>query len=319
LDLPSPKAAPKLWVAESGKWHLAGPSLSVETWNDIAVTLPEQSFAVTINDTIRSEWNLKKWTFDVQRGADAGLALGLKKQVGTRGFLIKPTPTQPTPGWRHFKKFPSKSGTHSLRITSNGRSIWEGSVLLQNALDDDTQSSKTLQSGNWTVQIPSRCFAWKQDVSFRSDGRKVYVSPDLAALKAVVFTWKPQDLEPSLWPKTYLHLRDGRGSSKAIGQVLESGAIRFETKTFGSGEVRTDTKGPSCKYVQTTRDGAVHLEIKDELSIEVVGVSINKNWTWAYYDAKNDDLRIEAGGAKGELRVVVQDELGNRTTFTHNL
>lgn len=319
LALPTPKATPKLWVVESGTWHLAGTRAVVDSWNDLAITLPEQSFSVSINDTIRSEWKLKKWTFDVQRGADAGLALGLKKQIGTRGFLIKPTPTQPTPGWRHFQKFPTKEGSYSLQIKSNNRIVWNGIVQLRTADDLNVQSSKVLTSENWTVRIPSRAFAWSQEVEFRAEGRKVFITPDVAALKTITYDWTPQGLDSSLWNKTYLYVRDGRGSSKVVGQLLESGTIRYESKTCGSGEVRTDTKGPSCRFVRKSTDGSVHLELKDDLGIDVISVSMNNQWAWAYFDSKNNDLSVETEGKSGELQVIVGDELGNRTTFTHNL
>jgi hypothetical protein len=319
LNIPKPKSTPKVWINSAGTWQLAGPTISVNTWNDIAFTLPEQSFSVYINDTLTALWNLKKWTFDVQRGADAGLALGLKKKNGIRGFLIKPTPTQPAPGWNIFQKFPTNGGQYSLKIVSNKNIIWQGLTDIRSNTVNQKQASTTLVSGDWTVSIPSNAFAWNQVVKCTSDARKIYISPDVAALKTIVYDWKPRGLDSTLWGKTYLFIRDDRGSSKSIGEVQNTGFIRYETKTCGTGEIRVDTEGPKCTYVKTLTDGDIQLNVTDGLPVTIVHASINQKWTWCYYDAKNNDLRIESSGKQGKLEVIIQDELGNRTTFTRNL
>jgi hypothetical protein len=319
LAIPKDLSRPKLWALGNGRWRPAGDSLSVASWYDLAVTLPEQDFDVYVSDSLRAQWSLNRWSFDVQRGADAGLCLGLHQQQGIRGFLVHPTPTQPAPGWRHHLDLPRAPGRHRVSIRSGSALIWEGTVRVQNVENRVPQPSVTLSDGAWTLVVPARSFGWRQDVRISTDGRTIKVQPDLAAIKPVHYEWVPSDLEESLWDKTYLAVRDGRGSAKIPGIRTSTGAIRYTSKTCGSAELRVDTKSPRCTLVRRTPQGDVLVSVSDELDVEVVRAQLNGKWCWAYLDAKTNTLAVHVGDAVGTLEVQVQDELGNLTTFTHNL
>ena len=61
------------------------------------------------------------------------------------------------------------------------------------------------------------------------------------------------------------------------------------------------------------------IQVSDALDPELVSVRVNDQWTWAYLDLKANLIRVDAGSSVGELVMDVQDEVGNRTTFTHTL
>ena len=61
------------------------------------------------------------------------------------------------------------------------------------------------------------------------------------------------------------------------------------------------------------------IHVSDDLDPELVSVRVNDQWTWAYLDLKANLIRVDAGSSVGELVMYVQDEVGNRTTFTHTL
>jgi len=255
----------------------------------------------------------------VQRGADAGLALGLHQQHGIRGFVIHPTPTQPAPGWRHQIDFLKASGRYELELKSGDNIIWHGLVQVQTPEFRVPQPEVTLKDGDWTLVVPARAFAWKQSLKLTTEGRSIRVTPDAAAIKPVHYEWIPNGLNVELWDKTYLAVRGGRGSAKIPGMRTANGTIRYTSKTCGSAEIRIDTEGPSCRFLRRTPSGSVLLHTKDELDVEVVRAQVNGQWCWAYLDAKSNTLEVLVREADGTLEVQVQDELGNLTTFTHTL
>jgi hypothetical protein len=181
------------------------------------------------------------------------------------------------------------------------------------------QPAATLRDGAVTLHVPARAFAWKQNMKLSAEGRSIRVTPDVAAIKPVHYDWVPHGIHDSLWDKTYLAVRDGRGSAKIPGIRTSDGAIRYTSKTCGSAEIRIDTEGPSCRFIRRTPSGSVLLQVNDELDVEVVRAQINGQWCWAYLDAKTNTLAVHVGEEIGTLYVQVQDELGNLTTFTTNL
>jgi hypothetical protein len=71
--------------------------------------------------------------------------------------------------------------------------------------------------------------------------------------------------------------------------------------------------------VRRDSDGSVWIHVDDELDPEIQSARINAAWTWAYLDLKAGLVRVEAAGAVGQLVLILRDEVGNRTTFTHTL
>ncbi|MBM3434234.1 MAG: M23 family metallopeptidase [Bacteroidetes bacterium] len=319
LRIPAHPHSPVLWTKQSGRWRRAGDSIAVDSWQDLAVTYPEQGFYASVNDSVRSAWSLKRWTFDVQRGADGGLALDLHRQQGVRGFLVHPTPTQPAPGWLVNETWPRNPGRYPLELTSRDRPVWSGNVMVANPRTEREQPEKTWTDGAWSLQVPARAFSSEQPIRLRDQGRSLDLQPDVAAIKPVHFYWTPDGLADSLRHRTYLAVRDGRGSAKIPGVPTTDGRIRYTAKTCGPAHVRVDTNGPKCRFMRRDSDGSVWIHVDDELDPEIQSARINGAWTWAYLDLKAGLVRVEAVGAAGQLVLILRDEVGNRTTFTHTL
>ncbi|MFZ9189695.1 MAG: M23 family metallopeptidase [Schleiferiaceae bacterium] len=319
LKIPPHPTAPVVWARQADRWRKAGDSLSVHSWYDLAVTLPEQGFRAEVSDSVRSAWSLKRWTFDVQRGADGGLALDLHRQQGVRGFLLHPTPTQPAPGWLVREPWPKSPGTYRMRVSSGLRTLWEGPVWVANPDPGSAQSAQSWSDGAWTLQVPAKGFSAAQNLVLTGNARSLHVQPDVAAIKPVTYLWTPDGLADSLWSKTYLAVRDGRGSAKIPGVPSSDGRIRFTSKTCGPASVHVDVQGPACRFVRRDSQGAVWIHVSDDLDPELVSVRVNDQWTWAFLDLKANLIRVDAGSLVGELAMDVQDEVGNHTTFTHTL
>ncbi len=319
LRIPDAPNPPALWARQSGRWRRAGDSLAVDSWNDLAITYPEQGFYAAVDDSTRSAWSLKRWTFDVQRGADGGMALDLHRQQGVRGFLLHPTPTQPAPGWLVNEAWPERPGRYALSVTSGDRSVWRGAVRVANPQKQREQPAATWSDGPWSLQVPARAFSAEQHLQLRSNGRSLDVQPDVAAIKPVHYYWTPDELPDSLRTRTYLAVRDGRGSAKIPGVPTRDGRLHYASKTCGPAQVRLDVEGPQCRLVRRDPDGGVWIRVTDELDPEILSARINGQWTWAYLDLKAELVRVDAAGATGELVLVVGDEVGNRTTFIHTL
>ena len=316
LRIPLPQARPELWAKQDGRWRKIGDSASVNNWYDLALTLPEQGFEVEVSDSLRSIWSLRKWTFDVQRGADAGLALDLHRQQGIRGFHIHPSPTQPAPGWKLKQAWPKSGGTYSLAVNSGGSPIWAGRVHVAQPNPGSAQPLRIISNGDWSLELPAGCFAMEQNISLISNGAKISAKPDVAAIKPVTYSWAAIQLADSLWDKTYLSVHDGRGSAKIPGLRSADGRILFTSKTCGSAEVRIDTKGPQCELLRRDPNGRVWISVQDELDSEIVEITLNGTWIWGHLDLKSNSMYADAGSTKGKLVVRVRDEVGNLTNFT---
>jgi hypothetical protein len=316
LHIPQPLARPELWAKQNGRWRKIADSASVNNWYDLALTLPEQGFEVEVSDSLRSIWSLRQWTFDVQRGADAGLALDLHRQQGIRGFHIHPSPSQPAPGWKLKQAWPKSGGTYSLAVNSGGSPIWAGRVRVAQPNPGSAQPLRKISDGDWSLELPAGCFAMEQNIILSSNGGKIGVKPDVAAIKPVTYSWAPSQLADSLWDKAYLSVHDGRGSAKIPGSRSADGRILFTSKTCGSAEVRIDTKGPHCELLRIDPNGKVWISVQDELDSEIVEITLNGKWIWGHLDLKSNSMYADAGSTKGKLVVRVRDEVGNLTNFT---
>lgn len=156
----------------------------------------------------------------------------------------------------------------------------------------------------------------EQNISLISNGSKISVKPDVAAIKPVTYSWTPSQLADSLWEKTYLAVHDGRGSAKIPGLRSADGRILFTSKTCGSAEVRIDTKGPQCELLRIDPNGRIWISVQDELDSEIVEITLNGTWIWGHLDLKSNSMYADAGSTKGKLVVRVRDEVGNLTNFT---
>jgi hypothetical protein len=128
---------------------------------------------------------------------------------------------------------------------------------------------------------------------------------------------------PIQWDKTYAVYRVSGKSYSHLGGGYENGGIHFASREFGEFTILRDTVPPTIKPISINQTAA-RFKIRDDLSgISSFEATINGKWLLMYHDSKSATIWSEklnkAEPLKGELRLVVKDQSGNETTYTHKL
>ena len=117
--------------------------------------------------------------------------------------------------------------------------------------------------------------------------------------------------------------RIGQGGYSHHGGKWENGAVHFSTREFGEFTILQDKTAPTIKPV-VVNNYVARFKIKDDLSgISSYRATIDGQWLLMYYDAKTATIWSERLNKdellKGEFKLVVVDEAGNRAVYTNNL
>lgn len=146
-------------------------------------------------------------------------------------------------------------------------------------------------------------------------------SPDVPLNKTIKVTFRP--LKKIKWDNAMgVYRIQGKGYTH-LGGRWENGAVHFSTREFGDFTIMQDLTPPNIKPVVVNSHTA-RFKINDDLSgIYTYRATINGEWLLMYHDAKsstiwsqrlnNDEL------LKGEFKLVVIDQAGNRQVFTQNI
>lgn len=115
---------------------------------------------------------------------------------------------------------------------------------------------------------------------------------------------------------------EGKGYSH-VGGRWENGAIHFSTREFGDYTILQDLKPPTIKPV-VVNNHVARFKISDDLSgIYQYRATINDQWVLMYYDSKTATIWSERLNKdelfKGEFKLVVTDQAGNKALYTHKL
>lgn len=115
---------------------------------------------------------------------------------------------------------------------------------------------------------------------------------------------------------------EGRGYSH-LGGKWENGAVHFSTREFGEFTILKDLNAPTIRPV-VVNNYTARFKIQDDLSgISSYRATIDGQWLLMYYDAKTATIWSERLNKdelmKGEFKLVVVDEAGNRAVYTNNL
>ena len=115
---------------------------------------------------------------------------------------------------------------------------------------------------------------------------------------------------------------EGKGYSH-LGGKWENGAIHFSTREFGDFTILQDLNPPSIKPVVVNNHTA-RFKIHDDLSgISSYRATIDGQWLLMYYDSKTATIWSERLDRdvllKGEFKLVVVDQAGNRAVYTNHL
>ena len=115
---------------------------------------------------------------------------------------------------------------------------------------------------------------------------------------------------------------EGKGYSY-LGGNWENGAVHFSTRAFGDFTILQDLNPPTIKPV-VVNNYTARFKIQDDLSgISSYRATIDGQWLLMYYDAKTATIWSERLNKdelmKGEFKLVVVDEAGNRSVYTNVL
>ena len=115
---------------------------------------------------------------------------------------------------------------------------------------------------------------------------------------------------------------EGKGYSH-LGGSWENGAVHFATREFGEFTIMQDINPPVIRPV-TVNNYTARFKIQDDLSgISSYRATVDGQWLLMYYDAKTATIwseRLDKDELmKGEFKLVVVDNAGNRSVYTNTL
>ncbi len=151
---------------------------------------------------------------------------------------------------------------------------------------------------------------------------KFIIGPRTVPLdKSIKVTIRPSSV--TTWDPSYAVYRMNGRAATYLGGGWENGGIHFVTREFGEFTILRDTVPPTIKPI-SVNSTAVRFKIRDNLSgIKSYEANINGKWLLMHYDAKSATIWSEklnkAEPLKGDFKLVVSDEAGNETTYTHKL
>ncbi len=146
-------------------------------------------------------------------------------------------------------------------------------------------------------------------------------SPDVPLNKTIKVTFRP--LKKINWDKSMAVYRiQGKGYSH-LGGKWENGAVHFSTREFGDFTILQDLTPPTIRPV-VVNNHVARFKINDDLAgIYSYRATINGQWLLMYYDSKTSTIWSERLNKdellKGELKLVVLDQAGNRAEYTNKL
>jgi len=115
---------------------------------------------------------------------------------------------------------------------------------------------------------------------------------------------------------------EGKGYSY-LGGKWENGAVHFSTREFGDFTILRDMTPPTIKPV-VVNNHIARFKIHDDLSgISSYRATVDGQWLLMYYDSKTATIWSERLNKdvlmKGEFKLVVVDQAGNRSEYTNHL
>jgi murein DD-endopeptidase MepM/ murein hydrolase activator NlpD len=115
---------------------------------------------------------------------------------------------------------------------------------------------------------------------------------------------------------------EGKGYTH-LGGTWENSAVRFSTREFGDFTILQDLNPPTIKPV-IVNNYVARFKIHDDLSgLSSYRATVDGQWLLMYHDSKTNTIWSERLDKdvlmKGEFKLVVVDEAGNRAVYTTNL
>ncbi len=146
-------------------------------------------------------------------------------------------------------------------------------------------------------------------------------SPDVPLSRAIHVTYRPS--KKIAWDNAMGVYRVEGNRYSYMGGQWQNGAVRFSTREFGDFTILRDVEKPTITPV-VVNNYTARFKIHDDLSgIYSYRATINDQWLLMYYDSKTATIWSERLNKdellKGEFKLVVVDQAGNRSVYTKNL
>jgi hypothetical protein len=125
------------------------------------------------------------------------------------------------------------------------------------------------------------------------------------------------------WDKSHAVYRTAGRGFTYLGGGWENGGVQFATREFGDFTILQDTVPPTIRVIGVNNTD-VRFKIKDNLSgINDYQANINGEWLLMHFDSKSATIWSEkldkSKPLKGDFTLVVTDNAGNSTTYTHKI
>lgn len=161
------------------------------------------------------------------------------------------------------------------------------------------------------------------DYKLFADSSEVFSlgSADIPLNKTIKVAIRPKkDLK---WSESMGVYRISGKSYTHLGGTWQNGAVHFSTREFGEFTILQDLTPPTIKPV-VVNNYVARFRIQDNLSgISSYRATVNGQWLLMYYDSKSATIWSERFDKdvlmKGEFKLVVVDEAGNRAVYTNHL
>jgi len=146
-------------------------------------------------------------------------------------------------------------------------------------------------------------------------------SPYVPLNKSIKVTVRP--LKKIRWNDTMGVYRVDENGRAYLGGKWENGAVHFSTREFGDFTILEDKTPPTIRPV-VVNNYVARFKIKDDLSgISSFRATVDDQWLLMYHDSKTNTIWSERLNKdelmKGEFKLVVVDEAGNRVEYTTQL
>lgn len=146
-------------------------------------------------------------------------------------------------------------------------------------------------------------------------------SPYVPLNKTINVTFRP--VKKIKWDNSMgVYRIQGKGYAH-LGGKWENGAVHFSTREFGDFTILQDLNPPTIKPV-VVNNHVARFKIDDDLSgIYTYRATVNDQWLLMYHDSKSSTIWSERLNKdeliKGDFKLVVTDQAGNRSVYTTNL
>lgn len=146
-------------------------------------------------------------------------------------------------------------------------------------------------------------------------------SADIPLNKTIKVAIRPK--KKLVWNESMGVYRIAGKSYTHLGGLWQNGAVHFSTREFGDFTILQDLTPPTIKPV-VINNYVARFKIQDDLSgIATYRATVDGQWLLMYYDSKTATIWSERLDKdvlmKGEFKLVVVDEAGNRSVYTHQL